>query len=133
MNPIYTVLGTTDEVNVCDCCGRKDLKGTVALRPADGSMDVFFGVVCAARATGRQAKEIKAAAKSADDHKRSVEEAKRQAAGRVQDALWQAFLDVQVPVLKARAGDPPTVNRFLQIQALGGIAHAKAMFSTGRE
>jgi len=69
----YRVLGTTDDVTTCECCGRKDLKGTVALQwTVDGAamgLPVFYGCVCAARAVNRPAKEIKAAAKTADDEK----------------------------------------------------------------
>ncbi len=69
----YRVLGTTDDVTTCECCGRKELKGTVALQwTLDGEAvgnPVFFGCVCAARAVGESAKTIKAAVKSADDEK----------------------------------------------------------------
>jgi hypothetical protein len=69
----YRVLGTTDDVTTCECCGRADLKGTVALQwtldGEDVGGPVFFGCVCAARAVGEPAKAIKAAAKSADDEK----------------------------------------------------------------
>lgn len=46
----YTILGTSDEVTTCDCCGKKNLRSTVALEATDGSGDVHFGRVCAARA-----------------------------------------------------------------------------------
>lgn len=69
----YRVLGTTDDVTTCECCGRADLKGTVVLQwtldGEDVGGPVFFGCVCAARAVGEPAKAIKAAAKSADDEK----------------------------------------------------------------
>lgn len=48
------VLGITDERNECDCCGKKNLKCTVALEHTDadgngtGSI-VYFGRDCAAR------------------------------------------------------------------------------------
>lgn len=48
----YTILGTSDEVTTCDCCGKKNLRSTVALEATDGSGDVHFGRVCAARALG---------------------------------------------------------------------------------
>lgn len=60
------VLGHTDEVTTCDCCGRSNLKGTVALESADGLAIVHYGVVCAARATGKTARAIKRAADYAD-------------------------------------------------------------------
>ena len=48
-NDSIKFLGTSDEVSTCDCCGRKDLKSTVALSIDDGEA-VYFGVTCAARA-----------------------------------------------------------------------------------
>ena len=47
----YTVIGTTDEQDTCDCCGKRRLKMVVALRTDDGDV-VKFGRSCAARATG---------------------------------------------------------------------------------
>lgn len=63
-----TVIGTTDDCTVCECCGRSGLKMTVVLRDEDGNV-TYYGRSCAARATGRKAsvigREILAA-----DHKR---------------------------------------------------------------
>lgn len=52
-------LGTSDEVTTCDCCGKKDLKATVALSIGDAD-PVYFGVVCAARALKMPAKDVRA-------------------------------------------------------------------------
>lgn len=46
---IPKALGVTDEVTVCDCCGKKNLKCTVALEMEDGSI-VHYGRDCAAAA-----------------------------------------------------------------------------------
>jgi len=43
----YTVLGTTDEQDTCDCCGKRRLKMVVALRTDEGDV-VKFGRSCAA-------------------------------------------------------------------------------------
>ena len=51
----FKFLGNTDEVDTCDCCGRKDLKSTVALENLDTGDVVHFGVVCAARAAAADA------------------------------------------------------------------------------
>lgn len=48
----YTLLGIDDEVTTCDCCGKRNLKCTVALESADGI--VRFGRDCAARALGKR-------------------------------------------------------------------------------
>jgi hypothetical protein len=43
------ILGITDEVNTCDCCGRTNLKKTVAMEFDAGGM-VHYGADCAANA-----------------------------------------------------------------------------------
>jgi hypothetical protein len=45
---MFKVLGTTDEITTCDCCGRKNLKCTVAL-DKDGEI-VHYGRDCAGAA-----------------------------------------------------------------------------------
>lgn len=53
------------DVPECDCCGRQGLKRTVMIRLNDGDT-AYYGVVCAAKATARDAAEIKRAAATAD-------------------------------------------------------------------
>ena len=53
------------DVSECECCGRTGLKRTVMMRLDDGDT-AYFGVVCAAKATARDAAEIKHAAVTAD-------------------------------------------------------------------
>ena len=48
----------TDEIDTCDCCGRTDLKATVAMRLSDGGI-LHYGRTCAARNSGKTAKQIK--------------------------------------------------------------------------
>ena len=50
-------LGITDEVTACDCCGKADLKCTVAIELDDGQI-VHYGRTCASRNTGKPAKQI---------------------------------------------------------------------------
>lgn len=50
------VLGITDEVTSCSCCGRTGLKCTVAI-DAGGEV-VYYGRTCATRHTGKAAKDI---------------------------------------------------------------------------
>jgi hypothetical protein len=109
-------LGTSDEVTSCDCCGRKDLKSTVALVVGDGDT-VYFGVVCAARSLAMSAKDVKAAAKNADDDRTKAQRVADEERRRFEDKCWQDFLDTKAPALKGR--------RFEQIQALGGFAAAR--------
>lgn len=110
-------LGTTDEVDTCDCCGRTGLKSTVALSIDDGE-PVHFGVVCAARALSRPAREIRSESSKADRERAERAAAERKAAFDAHFAKWTAFL--------AATGTGSDV--FTQIQSLGGIAVARALF-----
>lgn len=49
--PAYRLLGISDDVTVCECCGKADLKCTMALASDDGAL-VRFGRDCGARALG---------------------------------------------------------------------------------
>ena len=57
----YTTLAIVDDVNTCDCCGKSNLKSTVAMQRDDGEI-LYFGSVCATRHSGRVAKVIKSEA-----------------------------------------------------------------------
>jgi hypothetical protein len=48
----------TDEIDTCDCCGRTDLKATVAMQLSDGGI-LHYGRTCAARNSGKTQKQIK--------------------------------------------------------------------------
>lgn len=43
---MFKVLGLSDDVTTCDCCGKTNLKKTVVLD--NGEATVFYGVDCAA-------------------------------------------------------------------------------------
>jgi hypothetical protein len=60
----FTYLGTTDEVDTCDCCGKTNLKCTVAFEKVDGAV-VHFGTTCAARHTGLKLNEWESKAREA--------------------------------------------------------------------
>ena len=64
----YKTLAIVDDVNTCDCCGKSNLKSTVAMERDDGEV-LYFGSVCATRHSGRDAKAIKSEAKAAHDAK----------------------------------------------------------------
>jgi hypothetical protein len=121
----YRILGTTDDVTTCDCCGRENLKKTVALAALDADGNeigtVYYGVDCAAKAEGLPAKLIRKEAETAD---RAKGEAKRREARDrrdAEDAQWFAWLDARAPHL---IGD-----RLLQIEALGGYGAASAAYA----
>ena len=47
----------TDEIDTCDCCGRTDLKATVAMQLNDGGI-LHYGRTCAARNSGKTSQQI---------------------------------------------------------------------------
>ncbi len=57
---VKTILGYTDEITTCDCCGKIDLKGTYAI---DFNGDIsYYGSVCAFKVQGvtfEEQKEVK--------------------------------------------------------------------------
>jgi hypothetical protein len=112
-----TYLGTTDDVTVCECCGKKDLKSTVAIS-VDGGDAMFFGVVCAARALRRSAKEVRSESRKADEARAAAARTAKAAADRAATAVWFAFL--------AQHGKGSEVIH--QIESLGGWTAARAAF-----
>jgi hypothetical protein len=110
-------LGTTDEVTVCDCCGKANLKSTVAISIDEGE-PVYFGVTCAARALKTGVSEVKRGTAAADREREEQARIARQAAEAAKSAPWFAFLAAH------GTGD----NNFSRIESLGGYAAAKARF-----
>lgn len=76
---VFRVLGTTDEVTQCQLCGRDELKGTIVLEDNATAEIVYYGSSCGARAAGWTTKEIRTAARQADDERRAREQAEKQA------------------------------------------------------
>lgn len=58
------IIGFTDKVTDCDCCGKSDLKGTYCVS-IDGN-EFYYGSTCAANKTGISPKETKAIIKKND-------------------------------------------------------------------
>lgn len=113
----YVVVGTTDEWDACDCCGRTNLKRYVVMRDVDGEY-FRFGTGCAARLEGIPAADVRREARSADEAARAADEAARQERAEAKAQRWFAFLE-------AAAGPGDT---FDQIERLGGYAEAKALY-----
>ena len=87
----YAVLGTTDTESTCHCCGKTNLKKTVALAPLDAEGNhsgdpVFFGTTCAARAMNPARSFTKSTATKA------LYEAGREDHNRRHRAALEAFL-----------------------------------------
>jgi hypothetical protein len=111
------ILGISDSVTTCECCGRTNLKKTVAVS-FDSNAPVYYGTECAARATGRKAKDVTVAAKVADDARAADARLESEKKAAAEDARWDAFL----------AAKAPGLSRFAAIQALGGFAAARAAY-----
>lgn len=114
-------LGMSDDVTTCGCCGRVNLKRTVALSFDDADA-TYYGTTCAAHALRMPAAEVKRAAKAADDAREAEEQKARKAAF---DAEFKAFrdkIDRLVPQLRG--------NYFRQLETLGGLRAARVAVST---
>lgn len=57
-------LGTDDSITTCDCCGKANLKFTVAIELDDGEI-VHYGQICARRNTGKDQRTITSEIKAA--------------------------------------------------------------------
>lgn len=98
---VFRVLGTTDEVTMCELCGRDELKGTIVLDELDEDGNatgniVYYGASCGARAAGWTTKEVRKAAEQADDAKREVEREAQRAAFEANRAEWLAARDAWI-------------------------------------
>tara|TARA_Y100000590_G_scaffold80915_1_gene89864 strand:- start:251 stop:607 length:357 start_codon:yes stop_codon:yes gene_type:complete len=51
------ILGISDEVSICHCCGKKNLKRTVALEHDSGEV-FYYGTTCASYATLPNGKKV---------------------------------------------------------------------------
>lgn len=99
----FRIVGTTDEVTACDCCGKSKLKSTVELFELDADGDevagpLYFGVTCAARAAAREVRAVRGDVAAAD---RARETAAREARQRVEGerrAAWRFWLQQHSPI-----------------------------------
>lgn len=87
------IIGITDEVGTCDCCGRTDLKRTVMLLIGQAESIAYYGCACAAKAMGRRTaksvEKLAVAAQAIADHKAETK------------AFYAAFLSDEVRMLAA--------------------------------
>jgi len=121
----YRIIGTTDEVTSCDCCGRTRLKYTVALFDTDTDQVLYMGVTCAAHALKMPSADVKAQAKQADDTKRREQERQRTERSKERAQRWHAYLVERTGGIYDWKRDLDVVA---MIQALGGYKAARAGF-----
>lgn len=57
MNTVFKIIGFTDKVNECDCCGKTELKGTYCIL-IDGN-EFYYGSTCASNTINISKEEIK--------------------------------------------------------------------------
>ena len=101
---LFRVVGTSDEVNACDCCGKTKLKSTVELfeLDADGNdvadHPVYFGVTCAARAMHREVKAVRSDVLTADRAREAAARAAKWAAERERRETWLHWLQQHSPI-----------------------------------
>lgn len=58
-NDMFKMIGITDETNVCECCGKSNLKRVVVLEDIDTGSIVRYGCDCAARAMSVKGATVK--------------------------------------------------------------------------
>jgi len=126
MTTRYTFLGTSDEVDACDCCGKSDLKRTVAILDNDGGETLYFGTTCAARTLKATVKDVKAGTAAAD---RAKAEAKAEAK-RIEDARVShiEFLRWEAHLVEKTGGIKDWSGRYCigkMIERLGGFTAAR--------
>jgi hypothetical protein len=127
----FRILGTTDSVSSCDCCGKSNLKQTVAVIELDARGDevtgetLHFGTTCAARASRREVKEVRNEAAAADRAAAGLVAAERSARHDRYMAAWTAHLVARTGGLYFRDGSPRILD---MVNAIGGHAAAKVGF-----
>lgn len=127
----FRILGTTDEVDACDCCGKTGLKSTVAVveLDADGNEltgdTLYFGCTCAARAARREVKDVRRDAAAEDRAREEAERLARAERARRSHAAWVAHLVARTGGIYSWDGKPDV---FVMIRSLGGHAAAAVGF-----
>lgn len=117
------VLGISDEVTDCSCCGRAGLKRTVTLGilDADGAVidQTHYGTACAAAALKWSELQVRREVKNVVDATRKADEAAKEATRQAEGARWRAWLLSQTGIADA----------FLACQKLGGFGLARKLFN----
>lgn len=87
----YKYLGTSDERLDCECCGKNDLKRTVAIECQETGKVWYFGTSCAAKALRTTTKEVNAALAALTKTAKAAEKERVQAEARAaRAAQWTA-------------------------------------------
>lgn len=81
-----TIIGYTDSINECDCCGKTELKGTYCVE-VDG-VELYYGSVCAFK-----------------NHGITIEEQKEAKAKFTKEQKNKKLYDLHIAPLKAQLSD----------------------------
>jgi hypothetical protein len=119
----FKILGTTEDVTSCECCGRENLKKTVAIS-LDDADPMYFGTTCAARAVGWAAADMRRSIKRVEDEQKEKARLARNARIVAEQCAWFTWLDAHAPNIN---------STFEQIQSLGGYQAARAAFYRDKE
>lgn len=104
------VLGYTTDFNVCDCCGKENLKGTISILDLSHDTIVHFGTTCAVKADKYDTLDaFNKAKKEINSVKREVEESKRYAwMMRRKHNICESKIDAVTDAYLAHRNNPET-------------------------
>lgn len=87
----FHVLGSTDAVNTCDCCGKTGLKATWQIEMIDTGERFFYGSVCVTHNTARTRSELNRMQAAYDDERLTA--AKAEYSTRPERAAYRAKME----------------------------------------
>jgi len=119
MTKRFDIAGISDDVDTCECCGRDNLKRTVALRDLDTGEVEFFGTTCAAHLLKMKATDLRSDARQVQRWKDEAARKARMEQARKDAAPWFRFLRESTDATEVAD----------QIRELGGFAAARSKFA----
>jgi hypothetical protein len=75
MSNTTNIIGTTEEVTTCGCCGKSGLKKTVVIE-VDGTEILYYGTVCASYAMGQDVKKVNETVAAIESENKLIEKFK---------------------------------------------------------
>lgn len=118
----YNLLGITDEVTVCECCGRSDLKKTLVLD--DGGATVYYGSECGARAMKTTVNKVRRDVTALRQQEQLKARRERHIRRNREADKWDRFLDEMT--------GKPGASTLEKVRLLGGIGAASKLYESWR-
>lgn len=103
MTASHKILGWTEEVTACDCCGKSGLKGTFGVELIDGGEVLNYGSTCVTRNTGIKNPQAAADAAARDRLQAAVIEARQSDAYRAKVARFAQRDAAKIEIGRASA------------------------------